>query len=258
MNETPRRERLDKLIIERGWAKSRPRAERLISEFGILVDGEQVKKPGKRVAVTAELKPLGEEMPWVSRGALKLLAALDAWPELNPLGRIVLDVGSSTGGFTQVCLDRGAIGVCAVDTGTEQLAEELRNDSRIDLHEQTNVLDLQPETLTSRFNALADVAVVDVSFVSVNLLLPALPKLLRGDAQVLVLVKPQFEVGPTGLGRNGIVRNARLRSQAVDRVRLKAMELGAEVAGEMESPVVGGDGNVEYLLWLRFTSLKSH
>jgi len=157
-----------------------------------------------------------------------------------------------------VCLDRGAIGVCAVDTGTEQLAEELRNDSRIDLHEQTNVLDLQPETLTSRFNALADVAVVDVSFVSVNLLLPALPRLLRGDAQVLVLVKPQFEVGPTGLGRNGIVRNARLRSQAVDRVRLKAMELGAEVAGEMESPVVGGDGNVEYLLWLRFTSLKSH
>lgn len=258
MNETPRRERLDKLIIERGWAKSRPRAERLITEFGILVDGEQVNKPGKRVAVTADLKPLGEEMPWVSRGAFKLIAALEAWPELNPQGRLVLDVGSSTGGFTQVCLERGAVGVCAVDTGTDQLAEELRNDSRIDLHEQTNVLDLQPETLTSRFNALADMAVVDVSFVSVNLLLPALPKLLRANAHVLVLVKPQFEVGPTGLGRNGIVRNARLRNQAVDRVRLKAMELGAEVAGEMESPVVGGDGNLEYLLWLRVTSSKSH
>lgn len=251
------RERLDRLVIARGWAKSRPRAERLITEFGIRVDGQVLHKPGKRVPTDAVLEPLGEDMPWVSRGAYKLLAALEAWPEIQIRDRIVLDVGSSTGGFTQVCLEQGARGVCAVDTGRDQLDPELRGDPRIALHEQTNVLDLPPSALEQPFGARADVAVVDASFVSLTLLLPGLPPLLKPGGEAVLLVKPQFEVGPTGLGRNGIVRNAKLRDQSVDRVELTAKELGAEILGRMVSPVTGGDGNVEFLIWLRFSSSQS-
>lgn len=251
------RERLDKLIIEKGWAKSRPRAERLITEFGIRVDGEVIKKPGKRVPLDAHLEPLGEDMPWVSRGAFKLLAAFEQWPATSPEGAVVLDVGSSTGGFTQVALAAGARGVCAVDTGRDQLDPSLRSDPRIALHEQTNVLDLAPAALLTPFGSLADLAVVDASFVSLTHLLPALPPLLKPGASAVLLVKPQFEVGPTGLGRNGIVRNTRLRDQAVDRVELAALALGAAIAGRSVSPVTGGDGNVEYLMWLRFPSAES-
>lgn len=257
MSDSPGRERLDRLVIERGWAKSRPRAERLITEFGIRVDGHVVHKPGKRVPTDAVLEPLGEDMTWVSRGALKLLAAFEVWPEARPLDRVVLDVGSSTGGFTQACLAFGARGVCAVDTGRDQLDAELRTDPRIALHEQTNVLDLPPAAIVSAFGSLADLAVVDASFVSVTHLLPGLPPLLNPGAQAVLLVKPQFEVGPTGLGRNGIVRNAKLREQSVDRVELAAKQVGASIAGRTVSPVTGGDGNVEYLMWLRFPSSDS-
>jgi 23S rRNA (cytidine1920-2'-O)/16S rRNA (cytidine1409-2'-O)-methyltransferase len=251
------RERLDRLVIARGWAKSRPRAERLITEFGIRVDGQVLHKPGKRVPTDAVLEPLGEDMPWVSRGAYKLLAALEAWPEIQLSDRIVLDVGSSTGGFTQVCLERDARGVCAVDTGRDQLDPELCGHPRIALHEQTNVLDLPPSALEQSFGGLADVAVVDASFVSLTLILPGLPPLLKPGGEAVLLVKPQFEVGPTGLGRNGIVRSAKLRDQSVDRVELAAKELGAEILGRMVSPVTGGDGNVEFLIWLRFPSMQS-
>lgn len=251
------RERLDKLVIARGWAKSRPRAERLITEFGIRVDGEVIRKPGKRVPLDAQLEPLGEDMPWVSRGAFKLLAAFERWPTTLPIDAVVLDVGSSTGGFTQVALASGARGVCAVDTGSDQFDPELRPDPRIALHEQTNVLDLAPAALLDPFGSLADLAVVDASFVSLTHLLPALPPLLKPGASAILLVKPQFEVGPTGLGRNGIVRNTKLRDQAVRRVELAALQLGASIEDRFVSPVTGGDGNVEYLMWLRFPSAES-
>jgi 23S rRNA (cytidine1920-2'-O)/16S rRNA (cytidine1409-2'-O)-methyltransferase len=257
MTASPERERLDKLLIEQGWAKSRPRAERLIVEFGVKVDGELVKKPGKRVSRNAKLQPMGEEMPWVGRGAYKLLAALEHWSQIELKDRVVLDVGSSTGGFTQVCLNQGARGVCAVDTGRDQLDSSLRADDRIALFEQTNVLHLKPEDILSAFNQLADLAVVDVSFVSSTLLFPVLPTLLLPDGQVILLVKPQFEVGPTGLGRNGIVRSNKLRNQAVKKVELAALQHGAQVIACMESPVVGGDGNIEFLMWLRFPSSQS-
>jgi len=249
--------RLDRLVVDRGLAPSRMRAVEAIEGAGIRVDGTVVRKAALRVDAEAQLEWV--EAPWayVGRGALKLLAACEAWPEWSWDGRRVLDVGASTGGFTQVVLERGAARVWAVDTGREQLAEVLRTDARVVCREQTNVLDVEVEEGVEACGGRPDAALVDVSFVSATHVLPAVQRLVAPGSEVWVLVKPQFEVGPQGLGRNGIVREARLRDAAVQRVVEAAQAAGWQVVAQMESPVVGGDGNVEF--WVRMrTPLTSN
>ncbi len=246
--------RLDRLVVERGLAPSRMRAVESIEGAGIRVDGEVVRKASVRVAEDVELAWVEEPWSYVGRGALKLLAACEAWPEFAWEGLRVLDVGASTGGFTQVVLERGAARVFAVDTGREQLAAVLREDPRVVCREQTNVLDLRDGDVSVACGGRPDVAVVDVSFVSATLVLPAVERLLHPGAEAWVLVKPQFEVGPKGLGRNGIVRDVRLREAAVQRVESAAQAAGWEAVARMESPVVGGDGNVEF--WVRLRTPK--
>ncbi|MEY2774039.1 MAG: hypothetical protein RLZZ275_386 [Bacteroidota bacterium] len=244
--------RLDRLVVLRGMAPSRMRAVEAIEGSGIRVDGAVVHRAAAQVAEDAALEWVEQPWSYVGRGALKLLAACERWPDHRWEGRRVLDVGASTGGFTQVVLERGAERVFAVDTGRDQLAQVLRDDARVVWREQTNVLDLVTEEVAQACGGSVDAAVVDVSFVGATHVLPAVGRLVVPGSEVWVLVKPQFEVGPQGLGRNGIVRDARRREAAVSRVEEVARQAGWEAVDRMESPVVGGDGNVEF--WLRLRS----
>ena len=245
------KERLDKLLVRRGVVQSRPRAERLITDFGVRINGgEVVTKPSKPVSVDAFLEPLGEDMPWVGRGAYKLLAAVESWPHLQKrfCGADVLDVGSSTGGFTEVALSLGASRVCAVDAGTNQLHEKLRKHPSVWSIEQCKIQELSPTQLVHRWGKKADLFVVDVSFTSVLNVVEAISKLVVNSGMGVMLIKPQFEVGQKGLSRSGVVRDEKLRKQTVQRVIRAIEEYGFHIVEDMPSPVVGGDGNIEHLL----------
>jgi len=230
-------------MVSRGLVASRPRAERLITDFGVKVNGVLVHKPGKKVPADAALEPLGEDLPWVSRGALKLIAALDHFA-LDPTGLTVLDLGASTGGFTEVCLHRGASTVHAVDVGTGQLAPSLRADARVHNLEQLHLKDLQGDQLSPRPEAV----VIDLSFISLDHVWPKLPAWLAPSGWGVALVKPQFEVGKAHLGRNGIVRDEAVRQKALRRCINQAMEAGFRCAEPIYSPIEGGSGNREFLL----------
>lgn len=245
------KERLDKLLVRRGIVQSRPRAERLITDFGVRINGgDVVTKPSKPVPVNATLEPLGQDMPWVGRGAYKLLAAVEAWPHLKQrfCGADVLDVGASTGGFTEVALSLGASRVCAVDAGTNQLHEKLRKHPAVWSLEQCRVQELSPTKLVQRWGKKADLFVVDVSFTSILNVVQAIFHLVRNSGMGVMLIKPQFEVGPKGLSRSGVVRDEKLRKQTIQRVIRTLETHGMNVLEEMPSPVVGGDGNIEHLL----------
>jgi 23S rRNA (cytidine1920-2'-O)/16S rRNA (cytidine1409-2'-O)-methyltransferase len=239
--------RLDKLLLEKGLVTSRHKAEMLISDGGVQVDGTLITKPGKKFNPEAEIVLLKEPMPWVSRGAYKLLAALDAW-NVEVQGKNCLDIGASTGGFTQVLLSRGSIHVTAIDTGTNQLDDSLRHHPDILCLENQNFRHLSPEDLPHRY----EIAVMDLSFISLKLILPLVPAFLTPTAQVIALVKPQFEVGKENLGRGGIVRNERHRIKALEGVKQCALDLGFILEGKIDSPISGGDGNHEYLIQLRW------
>lgn len=234
--------RIDQLAVERGLFTSRKRAQDHIKEHGISIGEEVVTKPGHKLAPETVLELTTEPMKWVSRGALKLLHALDNW-DLPVEGANMLDVGSSTGGWTEVLLDRGAKKVISVDTGSDQLHPKLRKDPRIKLHERRDIR-------TIKGLAKSDGFVADVSFISLRLVIPAALHRCKKGGWAVVLVKPQFEVGPASVGKNGIVRDEVVREGAVAAIRSVAEGLGCKVMGELESPVTGGDGNVEYLLWL--------
>lgn len=240
-------------MVQRGLSASRARAAREIDSSGVRVNGAVVHKPGKWVPEDAVLEWVSPPMPWVSRGALKLLGALEVWPELSPRGKWGLDVGASTGGFTEVALAHGAVGMIAVDAGSDQLAAELRQDARVTWFDKTQIQSLEAAHVLERGASLPTWFAVDVSFVSATRVLAPLAGLLAPGvpADGVVLVKPQFEVGPKGLGRNGVVQDARLRQQALDAVSSSALAAGFEVLGSVPSPVVGGDGNREWLLRLR-------
>lgn len=243
--------RLDKLMVQRGLASSRARAEEMIVSAGVRVDGVAVvTKPSKAVAEDAVLEPLGEELPWVGRGALKLVAMIEAWPAFREAlkGGHVLDVGASTGGFTEVALQHGASSVCAVDAGRDQLHETLRTRDEVWSVEQTKIQDLGAHRLLDRWGCLASVFAIDVSFTGLEHVLPSVAALVSPGAVGCILVKPQFEVGPAGLSRAGIVRNERLRLQAIERVRLTVRSVGFDIVEDFPSPVSGGDGNIEHLL----------
>jgi len=242
------RERLDKLLVDKGLAASRPRAAALVMTGDVLVGGHVADKPGAMVDTEAEIALRRPDHPYVSRGGLKLAKALDHFA-VDPTGMTCLDVGASTGGFTDVLLRRGATRVYAIDVGYGQLAWSLRQDPRVVVLERQNVrsldLALVPEP--------CDLAVIDVSFISLTLVLTRVAELLRAPERkpIIALVKPQFEVGRDQIARGGVVRDETARHSAVDKVRTWAMSNGFEPDECVESPITGPAGNVEYLLLLR-------
>lgn len=239
------RVRVDQLLVERGLVTSRERAQALILSGAVFSSEQQVKKPGERLPVDAPLEIRGD-LPYVSRGGLKLAHALDTFAIRVP-GRVALDVGASTGGFTDCLLQRGAARVYAIDVGYGQLAWKLRNDPRVFLFERTNIRNVTPQQLPEQ----PSLAVIDVSFISLRLVLPVVLRLLSAGADLLPLVKPQFEVGRERVGRNGVVRDPEARREAVAGIRQFAEELGVVSRGETASPILGPKGNVEYFLHLQ-------
>ena len=226
-----------------GFVESRQRAQALILAGQVLAEGQKLEKCGALVRADAGLRILGQSLRYVSRGGLKLEGALEAF-RVDPSGRTCLDVGASTGGFTDCLVQRGAARVVAVDAGTNQLDWKLRNDPRVRAFEKTNARFLQP----GQFGEPFDLATMDVSFISSTLILPVLPPLLHSGSILLVLVKPQFEVGRNQVGKGGIVRDPALHQQAVDRVRHKVSELRFEGISTAPSPILGASGNREFFL----------
>lgn len=245
--------RLDKLLLERSLTTSRERAQALILAGKVLVNGQKVEKAGAGVDASADIRLLGEDLKYVSRGGLKLEAALTHW-QIDVAGKVCLDVGTSTGGFTDCLLQRGALRVIAVDTGHGQIDFRLRQDSRVHLLEKTNARYLTPEQV----GELVDVVVMDVSFISATLVLPAVvaaafpPPEERRGRQIIVLVKPQFEAGREQVGKGGIVRDPLVQKAAVERVRHALLALGCTQTDVIESPILGGEGNREFLLYGQF------
>jgi 23S rRNA (cytidine1920-2'-O)/16S rRNA (cytidine1409-2'-O)-methyltransferase len=238
--------RLDQLIVQRELAPTREKAQALILSGQVLVNEQKSDKPGRSVDESATIRVL-ESLPYASRGGFKLAAALDAFA-LDLTNRICLDVGASTGGFTDCMLQRGAAHVYAVDVGTNQLDWKLRNDPRVTVREKVN----------ARYLALSDIGeqvdfvTMDVSFISATMILPRLPGVLRNAALgLVVLVKPQFEVGREQVGKGGIVRDPELHQQSIDKVSAAAEALGLHRVGVIESPITGATGNHEFLLYLR-------
>jgi 23S rRNA (cytidine1920-2'-O)/16S rRNA (cytidine1409-2'-O)-methyltransferase len=238
----PARQRIDVLLAERGLAASREKARALLLAGLVRVNGQRVDKAGALVAADAAVE-VEATMPYVSRGGYKLAGALDHWM-IDVSGRVCLDVGASTGGFTDVLLQRGASRVHAVDVGSGQLDWKLRNDPRVVVHEGVNARYLEP----SLIGEPAAFAVCDVSFISVTLILPAVAPILALPREMVVLVKPQFEAGRAEVGRGGIVRDPAAHQAACERVRLAAVSLGLET-DLIESPIEGAEGNKEFLLY---------
>jgi 23S rRNA (cytidine1920-2'-O)/16S rRNA (cytidine1409-2'-O)-methyltransferase len=239
----PGKIRLDDLLVEREVADSRAKARALILAGQVLVEEQKVEKCGALVSPQAALRLLGEAMKYVSRGGLKLEGALEHF-RLNVDGKICLDIGASTGGFTDCLLQHGAARVFAVDVGTNQLAWKLRRDPRVVSLEKTNARYLK----FAQLQAPVELVTVDVSFISATLILPVLPPLLESSADALVLVKPQFEVGKGQVGKGGVVRDPRLRQEAVAKVSRKLLELGFLQLASAESILPGAEGNHEYFL----------
>lgn len=243
--------RLDQLLVDRGLAPSREKARALVLAGLVVVDEHRAAKPGQGVDPAAAVRLKGEYNPYVSRGGLKLEAALSGFG-IRPTGRTCVDVGASTGGFTDCLLQAGARRVYAVDVGYGQLAWKLRGDPRVVSLERCNVRHLRRDLIPEQ----VDLVVADASFISLRLVLPKILELLGISGEAVLLVKPQFEVGKGQVGKGGVVRDPELRRQAVESVREAARQLGFEVAGAMESPVRGGKkGNVEFLLHLRLANL---
>ncbi len=234
--------RLDRLLVERGLAESREKAQALIMAGEVLVNGQKAAKPGQAVAEEAAVEVLARP-PYVSRGGYKLAAALDGFG-VAVEGLVCLDIGSSTGGFTDVLLQRGAARVHAVDVGAGQLDWKLRNDPRVVVHEGVNARELAFEEIGER----AGLAVMDVSFISATLVAPAVAPLLAPDGKMIVLVKPQFEVGRGQVGKGGIVRDPELHRAACAKVSAALEALGFRTRS-MESPILGAEGNKEFLLY---------
>lgn len=245
-----RRSRVDAELVRRGLARSRQHAAELIDAGRVSIDGLPAVKSATAVAMTAILtvEDTGERS-WVSRGAHKLIGALDTFG-IEVAGRRALDAGASTGGFTEVLLDRAAREVIAVDVGYGQLAWSLRSDDRVRVIERTNVRELRPEHL----NGAVDIVVADLSFISLTTVMPALTACANSDADIVPMVKPQFEVGKALVGAGGVVTDPGLRAQAVLTVARRAGELNWHTVGVTASPLPGPSGNVEYFLWLRSTS----
>jgi len=241
--------RLDTLLVDRGLAASRERARALILAGHVRVNGQPANKAGTAVAVDAEVTVAAPDHPYVGRGGLKLAHALDTFG-IPVTGRTALDIGASTGGFTDVLLQRGATRVVSLDVGHGQLDWKIRNDPRVDVIERKNARTLTLADLPSG-RAPFQIVTIDVSFISLRLILPVVPPLLDTDADVIALVKPQFEAGRAEVGKGGIVRDPTVQARVLEEVAVAADALGLRRSGTIESPIAGMEGNREYLLHLQ-------
>jgi 23S rRNA (cytidine1920-2'-O)/16S rRNA (cytidine1409-2'-O)-methyltransferase len=268
----PLKDRLDKLVVLRGLAKSRELAKAYIMEGKVFVDGKKVTKAGISVSEKAEISLMGEELPYVSRGGLKLEAALHYF-NINLNDKTIMDVGCSTGGFTDCLLKMGAKKVYCIDVGYGQLAWSLRNDPRVIVMERTNVRYLERivKELTDRqhrkgvktsarirsheveelIKGTIDMAAVDVSFISLTKVVPAIRVFIKEEAEMILLVKPQFEVGKGEVGKGGIVKEEEKRLKAVHAVKADLEHIGLKTIGLFESPILGHKGNTEYFLYMK-------
>jgi 23S rRNA (cytidine1920-2'-O)/16S rRNA (cytidine1409-2'-O)-methyltransferase len=238
---TTTRQRLDRLLLDRGLVESREKAQALIMAGEVLVDGRKAQKPGENVDVTSQLEVLARPR-FVGRGGLKLQAALEHF-HIDPTGQVCLDVGASTGGFTDCLLQNGAARVHSVDVGHGQFDWKLRNDPRVVVYEGLNARHLTIDQL----GGPVDLAVCDVSFISVTLILPAIAPILKPQGQMVVLVKPQFEAGRDQVGKGGIIRDPAVQQAAIDRVAASVAALGFTWE-TIDSPILGAEGNREILL----------
>jgi 23S rRNA (cytidine1920-2'-O)/16S rRNA (cytidine1409-2'-O)-methyltransferase len=244
----PAKTRLDLLLMERGLVSSRERARALILAGRVLVNEQKIDKPGISVAGDAAVRLLGEDLAYVSRGGIKLAAGLDHW-QIDVSGRSCLDVGASTGGFTDCLLQRGAARVTAIDTGFGQIAMKLRNDERVRLRERTNARLLAPGALDG--DRKLTFLTMDLSFISATLVIPPVLAAAPGLREAVVLVKPQFEAGREHVGKGGIVRDPAAHQLAIARVADCFRALAWRVVGTIPSPITGAEGNQEFLLYAR-------
>jgi 23S rRNA (cytidine1920-2'-O)/16S rRNA (cytidine1409-2'-O)-methyltransferase len=228
--------------MERKLVSSRVRAEELISKFGVLVNGKLISKPGKKVPVDAEIQLISEEIPWVSKGALKLVAALDEW-KFDCSEKVFIDLGASTGGFTEVLLSKGAKKVFGVDVGSKQLHERIKADERVVNLEKTHARDLTEKQITEDVDGL----VVDVSFISLEKVIPFVIRFLKPNADVVLLIKPQFELGRAFLSKGGIVKDVRQYPILLENIKEMCSRNQLEWKAYIDSPILGGDGNKEFL-----------
>ncbi len=235
--------RIDLLLVDRGLVESRERGQAMIIAGQVLVNGEKQDKAGSRVPEDADIRILGEQLRYVSRGGLKLEAALREFT-VDVQGKSALDVGASTGGFTDCLLQHGAGKVYAVDVGYGQMAWKLRQDPRVIIIERVNIRHIDPALVP----APVDLAVIDVSFISLQKVVPSVLQFLKPHAEIIALIKPQFEVGKGEVGKGGIVRDEAARTAAVERVTDFFRETGFDVRGVIPSPITGQDGNVEFLI----------
>jgi len=235
--------RIDLALVRRGLAESRERAQAMIVAGQVMVNNQKVEKAGALVPGDGDIRILGTPMPYVSRGGLKLEAALREF-KVDVSGKTAMDVGASTGGFTDCLLQHGCRKVYAVDVGYGQMAWKLRQDQRVVVIERVNIRDMAPSLVPEQ----VDIAVIDVSFISLEKVIPAVQQFLKPVAAVIALIKPQFEVNREQVGKGGIVRDDAAREAAKERITAFVQEQGFDVRGVIPSPITGQDGNVEYLI----------
>lgn len=246
------KERLDVLLVEKGLAETREKAKRMIMAGLVYANEERLEKPGEKVPVDYELTIKGKVMPYVSRGGLKLEKALKVF-DLSVDGKILLDIGSSTGGFTDCALQNGAVMSYALDVGYNQLAWKLRQDERVKVMERTNFRYVTPVDLDGE---MPNFSSIDVSFISLKLILPVLKTLLVPGGDVVALVKPQFEAGKDQVGKKGVVREPKIHQAVMKKIIDFSLQEGYDVLNASYSPITGGDGNIEFLLHLHWTGPK--
>ncbi|CAM3802207.1 TlyA family RNA methyltransferase [Alkalicoccus chagannorensis] len=242
-----KKERADVMLVEQGLADTREKAKRSIMAGIVLADGQRVDKPGMKLSEETVLSIKGEVLPYVSRGGLKLERALQLFP-LTLEGRTMIDIGASTGGFTDCALQNGAARVYALDVGTNQLAWKIRSDDRVIVMEQTNFRYCTEDNFSF---GRPTFAVMDVSFISVRLLLPVLKRILAEGSDAVILIKPQFEAGRHEVGRKGIIRDEKVHTRVLEETAAAASQEGFGLLGAAPSPIKGGGGNTEFLFWLR-------
>ena len=239
------RERIDKVLVERGLAESRTRAQALILAGQVLVREQRIDKPGQLIDPNDDIRIKGETLRYASRGGMKLETALREF-KINPEGKNCLDVGASTGGFTDCLLQHGAERVWAIDVGHNQIVWRLRQDPRVVVQEGVNARNLSPDQFPVRF----DIATIDVSFISLTKVLPPVRNVVKEGADLIALVKPQFEVGKGEVGRGGIVTDPIKHQRVLDEIERAALEIGLSPVGLIESPILGAEGNREFLMHL--------
>ena len=250
--DKPKKIRLDTYLTEQGFFESRARAQAAIMAGQVLVDDQKIDKPGTSVKPEAKIRLLGDQLKYVSRGGLKLEKALQVFP-VTLTGKVMADIGASTGGFTDCALQNGAARVYAVDVGYGQLAWKLRSDPRVINMERTNARALDEHSLPEPIDA----ASIDVAFISLDKILPAVKKILKPNGFVIALIKPQFEAGKEHIGKKGVVKDPEVHKEVINRIVSFAKAEGFGIGGLDFSPVKGPEGNIEYLLYLTATSQQN-